>query len=170
MRSAAAGAAQPDCDMAFSRLFRHWRLFGAFLVLLAATPLPGLAQSDRNVLSIETASGAYKFNVDVMRSQPDLEKGLMFRKSIPADYGMLFDFQHEQNIMMWMKNTLIPLDMIFMDKTGKVVGIIANAEPMSEKILTVSAPTDAVLEVRGGTAARIGLKLGDTVQDAIFAR
>ncbi|MEW6436796.1 MAG: DUF192 domain-containing protein [Pseudomonadota bacterium] len=155
--------------MAFSRLFRHWRLFGAFLVLLAATALPGLAQSDRNVLSIETAGGAYKFNVDVMRSQPDLEKGLMFRKSIPADYGMLFDFQHEQTIMMWMKNTLIPLDMIFMDKTGKVVGIIANAEPMSEKILTVSAPTDAVLEVRGGTAARIGLKVGDTVRDAIFA-
>lgn len=154
--------------MALSHLVRHWRLFGALLVLLAATPFAGLAQSGRNVLSITTASGAHKFNVDVMRSQPDLEKGLMFRKSIPADYGMLFDFQHEQTIMMWMKNTFIPLDMFFMDKTGRVVGIIANAEPMSEKILTVSAPTDAVLEVRGGTAARIGLKVGDKVEDAIF--
>ncbi|WP_297295121.1 DUF192 domain-containing protein [uncultured Methylovirgula sp.] len=154
--------------MAPSHFVRHWRVFGAFLALLAVAPLAGLAQSDRNVLAIETSSGSHPFNVDVMRSQPDLEKGLMFRKSIPADYGMLFDFQREQNIMMWMKNTFIPLDMIFMDKTGKVVGIIANAEPMSEKILSVGVPTDAVLEVRGGTAARIGLKVGDRVRDAIF--
>lgn len=154
--------------MAPSHFVRHWRVFGAFLALLAVAPLAGLAQSDRNVLAIETSSGSHPFNVDVMRSQPDLEKGLMFRKSIPADYGMLFDFQREQNIMMWMKNTFIPLDMIFMDKTSKVVGIIANAEPMSEKILSVGVPTDAVLEVRGGTAARIGLKVGDRVRDAIF--
>ena len=154
--------------MAPSHFVRHWRVFGPFLALLAVAPLAGLAQSDRNVLAIETSSGSHPFNVDVMRSQPDLEKGLMFRKSIPADYGMLFDFQREQNIMMWMKNTFIPLDIIFMDKTGKVVGIIANAEPMSEKILSVGVPTDAVLEVRGGTAARIGLKVGDRVRDAIF--
>ena len=137
--------------------------------MLALALLLGHAQAGRNVLSVDTSSGTYKFSVDIMRSQADLEKGLMFQKSIPADYGMLFDFQHEQHIMMWMKNTFIPLDMIFMDKTGKVVGIIANAEPMSEKILTVNAPTDAVLEVRGGTAARIGLKAGDLVRDAIFA-
>ena len=133
-----------------------------------ASAAPGLAQGS-NVLSINTSSGTHKFDVDVMRSQPDLEKGLMFRKAIPADYGMLFDFQSEQHIMMWMKNTFIPLDMIFMDKSGKVVGVVANAEPMSEKILTVDAPTDAVLEVRGGTAARIDLKVGDVVRDAIFA-
>jgi hypothetical protein len=154
--------------MAPSQFFRLGRLFGALCVLLAAAPLPSHAQAGRNVLSIETSSGTHKFDVDVMRSQADLEKGLMFRKSIPADYGMLFDFQHEQTIMMWMKNTFIPLDMVFMDKTGKVVGVIANAEPMSEKILTVGAPTDAVLEVRGGTAAQIGLKVGDTVRDPIF--
>ena len=93
----------------------------------------------------------------------------MFRKSIPADYGMLFDFQREQTIMMWMKNTYIPLDMLFMDKTGKVVGVIANAAPMSEKILTISVPTDAVLELRGGAAARIGVKVGDIVHDPIFS-
>jgi hypothetical protein len=131
-------------------------------------PQPDLAQAGHNVLSITTASGIHKFNVDVMRSEADLEKGLMFRKSIPADYGMLFDFQREQNVMMWMKNTYIPLDMFFMDKIGKVVGVIANATPMSEKVLSVGVPTDAVLEVRGGTAARIGLKVGDSVRDPIF--
>jgi len=140
----------------------------AVVMLLAPAVLSAQAAHDK--LTIMTSGGAHDFDVDVMRSQADLEKGLMFRKSIPADYGMLFDFQREQTIMMWMKNTFVPLDMIFMDKTGKVVGIIANAAPLSEKILTVAAPTDAVLEVRGGTAARIGLKLGDKVRDPIFDR
>jgi uncharacterized protein len=157
--------------MALSSFSRRLPFSLAFVVLLATfAPQLGLAQAGHNVLSINTASGAHKFTVDVMRSDADLEKGLMFRKSIPADYGMLFDFQHEQNVMMWMKNTFIPLDMIFMDKTGKVVGIIANAEPMSEKVLAVGKPTDAVLEVRGGTAAKIGLKVGDRVDDLIFGR
>ncbi|MEI9916110.1 MAG: DUF192 domain-containing protein [Methylovirgula sp.] len=150
--------------MTFSSFFRF--LTFSFAVL---TGVAAFAQSGRNVLLIATASGAHNFNVDVMQSEADLEKGLMFRKSIPADYGMLFDFKHEQSVMMWMKNTFIPLDMLFMDKTGKVVGIIADAEPMSEKILTVSKPTDAVLELRGGTAARIDLKVGDQVRDPIFA-
>jgi uncharacterized protein len=150
--------------MTFSNFVRFLALSLTLLIAQSA-----LAQSGRNVLSIVTASGAHDFNVDVMRSQADLEKGLMFRKSIPADYGMLFDFQREQNVMMWMKNTFIPLDMLFMDKGGKVVGFIANAEPMSEKILTVGKPTDAVLELRGGTAARIDLKVGDQVRDPIFA-
>jgi uncharacterized protein len=152
---------------------RSFRLRPAGAILAVSmlfAPVALLAQAAHNKLTILTAGGARVFEVDVMRSQADLEKGLMFRKSIPADYGMLFDFQREQTIMMWMKNTFIPLDMIFMDKTGQVVGIIANAAPMSEKILTVAAPTDAVLELRGGTAARIGLKLGDKVRDPIFDR
>ncbi|MEJ0052497.1 MAG: DUF192 domain-containing protein [Methylovirgula sp.] len=150
--------------MTFSSFCRFLTFSFALMTGFAA-----FAQSGRNVLSIATASGTHNFNVDVMQSEADLEKGLMFRKSIPADYGMLFDFKHEQTVMMWMKNTFIPLDMLFMDKTGKVVGIVANAEPMSEKILTVGKPTDAVLELRGGTAARIDLKVGDQVRDPIFA-
>ena len=108
--------------------FHRWLSRGAVLAALTVlAPAPGFAQAEHNKLTIVTASGNHEFDVDVMRSQADLEKGLMFRKSIPADYGMLFDFQREQTIMMWMKNTYIPLDMLFMDKTGKVVGIIANA-------------------------------------------
>ncbi len=82
---------------------------------------------------------------------------------------MLFDFRHEQSVMMWMKNTYISLDMIFIGKTGRVVGVVADARPMSEQILTVGAPTDAVLEVNAGTAAKIGLKTGDIVHNPIFA-
>jgi uncharacterized protein len=150
--------------------FHRWLSRGAVLAALATlAPAPGFAQAEHNKLTIVTATGNHEFDVDVMRSQADLEKGLMFRKSIPADYGMLFDFQREQTIMMWMKNTYIPLDMLFMDKTGKVVGVIANAAPMSEKILTIPVPTDAVLELRGGAAARIGVKVGDIVHDPIFS-
>jgi uncharacterized protein len=149
--------------MTFFNFARLLTLSSALLASVGAS-----AQSSHSVLSIVTASGPHDFNVDVMQSQADLEKGLMFRKSIPADYGMLFDFQREQNVMMWMKNTFIPLDMLFMDKSGKVIGIIANAEPMSEKILTVGKPTDAVLELQGGAAARIDLKVGDQVRDPIF--
>ncbi len=151
----------------FHRLLSLGAVLAALIALVIA---PGLARAEHSKLTIVTAGGTHDFDVDVMRSQADLEKGLMFRKSIPADYGMLFDFQREQTIMMWMKNTYIPLDMLFMDKAGKVVGIIANAQPMSEKILTIPVPTDAVLEVRGGTAARIGLKVGDRVRDPIFSQ
>ena len=144
---------------------------GAVLAALIALVIaPGLARAEHSKLTIVTAGGTHDFDVDVMRSQADLEKGLMFRKSIPADYGMLFDFQREQTIMMWMKNTYIPLDMLFMDKAGKVVGIIANAQPMSEKILTIPVPTDAGSRSQGRRRSGIGLKVGDRVRDPIFSQ
>jgi len=119
-------------------------------------------------LSIVAASGAHNFSVEVMRTEAELEKGLMFRKSMPADHGMLFDFKHERSVMMWMKNTYIPLDLIFIAKTGRVVGVVADARPMSEQILGIAVPADAVLELDAGTAAKIGLKTGDMVHNSIF--
>jgi uncharacterized protein len=129
----------------------------------------GFADKATVPLSIVTASGTHMFAVEVMRTEPELEQGLMFRKSMPQDHGMLFDFRREQSVMMWMKNTYLPLDMIFIGKTGRVVGVIANAKPLSEQILTAGVPTDAVLEVNAGTAARIGLKVGDQVRHSIFS-
>jgi uncharacterized membrane protein (UPF0127 family) len=144
-------------------------LIGLFAGTVLVCAAPGFAQDGpTEPLSIVTATGTHNFSVEVMRAQPQLEKGLMFRKSMPEDHGMLFDFQREQSVMMWMKNTLIPLDMIFIAKTGRVVGIIANAKPMSEQILTVLEPTDAVLELNGGIAAKIGAKVGDRVHHPIF--
>jgi uncharacterized protein len=144
-------------------------LTGLAAVALLLRVAAGIAEEGATEpLSIVTATGTHSFSVEVMRTQPELEKGLMFRKSMPADHGMLFDFQREQSVMMWMKNTFIPLDMIFIAKTGKVVGVIANARPMSEQILTVLTPTEAVLELNGGTAAKISLKVGDMVSHPIF--
>jgi len=119
-------------------------------------------------LTIVTASGAHRFAVEVMRSDAQRELGLMYRRSLAADRGMLFAFGTVQPVMMWMKNTYIPLDMIFMDKTGHVASIVANARPLSEQILTSGVPVYSVLEVNAGTAAKIGLKLGDSVQNELF--
>jgi uncharacterized membrane protein (UPF0127 family) len=154
--------------------YRRGALLRLCFVGLAAIALlravPAIAEEGTTEpLSIVTATGTHSFEVEVMRTQPELEKGLMFRKSMPEDHGMLFDFQHEQSVMMWMKNTYIPLDMIFMAKTGKVVGIVANAKPMAEQILSVLTPTDSVLELNGGVAAKIGVKVGDMVKDPIFS-
>lgn len=158
------GAPRADCGW-FLRFCRVAFAGAAILACAAATAGEGQFEP----LSIITATGTHPFSVEVMRTPRELEKGLMFRTSMPEDHGMLFDFQTEQSVMMWMKNTYIPLDMIFMGKTGKVVGIVANAKPMSDQILGVVAPTYAVLELNGGEAAKIGLKVGDKVDHPIFS-
>ena len=94
----------------------------------------------------------------------------MFRRYLPENRGMLFDFGVERPVTMWMKNTYLPLDMIFIGWTGKVVGLAENTEPLSEKIIPSGAPARGVLEVNAGTAARIGLKIGDSVRHPLFSR
>jgi hypothetical protein len=132
--------------------------------VVAAEETQGALES----LSIVTASGRHDFSVEVMRTDAGRERGLMFRRYLPRDRGMLFDFGVEQPIMMWMKNTYLPLDMIFIARTGRVIGIAADTEPLSETIIRSEAPAYAVLEVNAGTAARIGLKIGDRVRHPMF--
>lgn len=108
--------------------------------------------------------------VEVMRDEAGRELGLMNRRYLPADRGMLFDFHEEQPVMMWMKNTYIPLDMIFISRAGVVTHIAENAEPLSEAIISSGGPIYAVLEVNGGLARKIGLKKGDIVRHAVFKR
>jgi uncharacterized membrane protein (UPF0127 family) len=121
-------------------------------------------------LEIVTASGVHPFSVEVMRTEEERERGLMFRQFLAEDRGMLFDFKTERVVMMWMKNTYLPLDMIFIARAGKVVSIAENAAPLSEKIISSGVPAFAVLEVTAGTAARIGLRIGDLVRHPIFSR
>ena len=100
----------------------------ALWALLGAAPAP--AQTlDR--LDIVTASGVHTFSVEMARNDAEREKGLMYRRFMPADRGMLFDFKREAPVMFWMKNTYIPLDMIFISHAGRVTHIVANAEPFS---------------------------------------
>ena len=109
-------------------------------------------------------------HVEVMRTEADRERGLMERRFLPADRGMLFQFDHVQTVLMWMKNTYIPLDMIFLSRGGVVTHIAENAEPMSEAIISSNGPAFGVLEVNAGFARKIGLKDGDLVRHAMFER
>ncbi len=163
------------------QLFKVARQIAAFVVLCAALLIyndaagwakdaPAQPESGLETLEIVTASGSHEFSVEVMRSGPQRERGLMFRRYLPQDRGMLFDFGVERPIMMWMKNTYLPLDMIFIGRTGKVVGVAKDAEPLSEKIIPSGAPAYGVLEVNAGTAAQIGLKIGDSVRHPMFGR
>lgn len=154
-----------------SRLVRITVLIAGFLAVPAALLRadPALAPpGPTEPLEIVTASGVHRFAVEVMRTDKERELGLMYRHSLAPDHGMLFAFASVQPVMMWMKNTYIPLDMIFMDKTGHVASIVANAAPMSEQILTSGGPVYAVLEVNAGTAAKIDLKIGDLVKNQLF--
>lgn len=121
-------------------------------------------------LDITTATGPHHFGVEVMRTDAEREKGLMFRRFMPSDRGMLFDFKAEQPVMMWMKNTYLPLDMVFISRDGTVTNVATNAEPLSERIIPSGGPVYAVLELNAGTASRIGLKSGDHVRAALFQR
>ena len=141
----------------------------AAVALLSVAAAPSGAETALETLTIKTASGDHTFKVEVMRSGPEMEKGLMFRRTMAADRGMLFDFKTPKPVMMWMKNTYLPLDMVFIDATGTVINI-ANAVPLSEEIIPSGGPTLGVLEVNAGTATKIGLKAGDHVDASIFPR
>jgi hypothetical protein len=149
-------------------LRRAWAiaLAALALVLLAAN---GARADDFDSLSVVTATGVHAFKVEVAANEAARETGLMRRRYLPADRGMLFEFDHEAPVSFWMKNTYIPLDMIFIARNGSVTHIAADAEPLSEALVSSGGPCAAVLEVNGGTAARIGVKVGDKVRHRFFA-
>jgi uncharacterized membrane protein (UPF0127 family) len=142
-----------------------------FAAALIAGTGPAAAQLERfptAALTIMSASGAHKFTVEVATTPAQLEQGLMFRQSLAPDAGMLFDFKAPQPVMMWMKNTLIPLDMLFVDAQGRIVNIHERAVPGSLATIESAAPVRAVIELNGGTAARLGIRPGDRVVFPIF--
>ena len=145
-------------------------LFASFVVVLVIFAPLRLAgeESALEVIEIRSASGVHKVSVEVMRTPEQLERGLMFRKYMPEDRGMLFDFKSEAPIMMWMKNTFIPLDMIFISKDGTIANIAENAEPLSESIIPSNGPIQGVLEINAGVSAKLGLKKGDKISASIF--
>jgi len=139
----------------------------AFFVV-SCLSLPAAA-ADRNTLEIVSKTGVHVFAVEVVANDADRAKGLMFRKELPEGRGMLFDFQRDQEIAMWMKNTYIPLDMIFISGDGRIRRIAENTEPLSERIIPSGGPVRGVLEVIGGTARKLGLAPGDRVAHPIFS-
>jgi uncharacterized membrane protein (UPF0127 family) len=149
------------------------RLFLLFLLpLLLAVPAnvarAQLAQFPTAPLSILTAAGPHRFTVELATSPEQMTQGLMFRQSLAPDAGMLFDYQTPSMATMWMKNTLIPLDMLFVDATGHIVNIHERAVPGSLDVIAAAAPVRGVIELNGGTAARLGIQPGDRVSFPIF--
>ena len=146
------------------------RLLGAlaFLVFLAASASLSTRAGEPNSLEIITSTGHHAFQVEIADNDASRERGLMDRRYMAADHGMLFEFPSDAPQSFWMKDTYIPLDMIFISPAGVVTHIVANAEPLSERVIPSGGPCMAVLELNGGVAASIGLKLGDKVRHPFF--
>ncbi|MDQ0468683.1 DUF192 domain-containing protein [Labrys wisconsinensis] len=119
-------------------------------------------------LTIVTKTGRHDFQVEVMRTDEEHARGMMFRRSLASDRGMLFQFKTEQETSFWMQNTYVPLDMIFIKADGRVHRVEANAEPLSTQSIPSGAPVLAVLEVLAGTAKRLDIEPGDKVEQAMF--
>ena len=143
-----------------------------FSALLAAFAGPAayaqLETFPKAELTIVTAGGPHKFTVEVATTPGQMEQGLMFRRSLAPNAGMIFDYGGPAMAAMWMKNTLIPLDMLFVDQRGHIINIHERAVPGSLDPIAAAAPARAVIELNGGTAARLGIKPGDRVIFPIF--
>ncbi len=145
----------------------RWTAFVLIVFLFAAGPA---RPTDEHTLEIASKTGVHVFSVEIADTEAQREKGLMFRKKLPEGQGMLFDFHQEEPVSFWMKNTYIPLDMIFIRGDGHILRIAENATPLSEQIIPSGGPVLAVLEVIGGTARKLGIAPGDLVAHPIFNR
>jgi uncharacterized membrane protein (UPF0127 family) len=119
-------------------------------------------------LEIVTKNGVQVFSVEIATTEEEKQTGLMHRKELADGKGMLFDFNPEQEVSMWMKNTYVSLDMIFIRADGRILRIAENTEPMSTKIISSKGPARAVLEVVAGTAQKYGIRAGDRVGHPLF--
>lgn len=112
--------------------------------------------------------GAHKFTVEFADDDKEREIGLMHRAKMADDHGMLFDFMTPRRVGFWMRNTFIPLDMLFVKSDGEIVAIMENVTPHSEDPVGPDRPVRAVLELNGGIVKKLGIKVGDVVQHAAF--
>jgi uncharacterized membrane protein (UPF0127 family) len=121
-------------------------------------------------LSILTSKGRANFQVEFVDTPKSRERGLMFRKSLAPDRGMLFDFKTERDVAFWMRNTFIGLDLIYIRADGTILSIIRGAKPFDETPLPSGGPVRGVLEIPAGRAAEIGALPGDRVLHRIFPK
>jgi len=139
------------------------RIAAACLMAVALlSPLAAVA-GGTGILVLKTESGEHSYTVEVAKTNRERAKGLMFRRSLPDTSGMIFLYDPPQPVGMWMRNTYIPLDMIFIAADGTVRRVAANTEPFSTDIIVSGGPVAAVLELNAGQAEKIGVKPGDLV-------
>lgn len=142
-------------------------LFGLAVVMLASvSPIEAKMREDR--LSLITKSGEVVIDVEVAQTEPERALGLMFRTELADRKGMLFPYPHPDELTMWMRNTYIPLDMVFIRADGVVHRIERRTEPLSDRVISSNGPVTAVLELAGGAAERLGLEPGDHVRHPHF--
>ena len=143
--------------------------FFASAVLALSLFVAGAAQAqvrfDKEQLTIESAAGKqHTFTVELALDDAQRQQGLMLRKEMAPDSGMLFDFGISRDVSMWMHNTLIPLDMLFIGSDGRITHIHENAVPQSDAIISSRGPIKYVLELNGGRAKALGIKTGDMIK------
>jgi uncharacterized membrane protein (UPF0127 family) len=155
---------------------RFVRLAAVLILVLLVAPHPGVAQSNPVLgfafdrLSVETADGAvHEFSVELALTPQQMAQGLMFRTRLDADAGMMFNVDPPRPISMWMKNTLISLDMLFIEADGRIAAIEAETTPGSLESVASGMAVRAVLELSAGTAARLSIASGDLVHHGWFA-
>lgn len=156
--------------LASGRLLRL--AFAALALALLAAPRPAGAQGAAGLepLTVVGASGRHVFQVEVMRTPEQRARGLMHRQFMPADRGMLFDFKQVEPVAMWMQNTYISLDMLFIRADGTIARIAERTEPLSTRTIPSGEPVLSVLEINGGVAEKLGIKPGDKVEHSLFRR
>jgi uncharacterized membrane protein (UPF0127 family) len=144
-----------------------------WIAIAAAVAFYGLIASGTQAASIQpleivTKSGVQVFSVEMATTEQEKETGLMYRKELADGKGMLFDFSPEQQVSMWMKNTFVSLDMIFIRADGRILRIAENTEPQSTAIIASQGLVKGVLEVVAGTAKKYGIAPGDRVGHPLF--
>lgn len=138
-------------------------IFAAAMFVQAA-----FAQLETSPLSVESGDETHAFTVELAKTPEEIQQGLMFREELAPDAGMLFDFGVTRQASMWMKNTLIPLDMLFILESGEIIAIARNAQPGSLRSVGPGVPVRAVLEIPGGRAKELGIEPGSTVIHPVF--
>ena len=140
------------------------------LMVLAHPSATHAATLRQEPLEITTAKATIKFTVEIADTEATRNRGMMYRKSLAPDKGMLFDFKTPREAAFWMRNTLIPLDIIFITQDGRILTIARNAVPHSEVPIPSGGAIRGVLELAGGRAAQLGIYPGDRVKHRIFKR
>lgn len=151
------------------RVMQPFAIFAASIFAVACSPSGSdVVEGPVTPLAVDTAQGSHRFSVEIADDNAERAQGLMNRHSMDRDHGMLFIYDKDQPVSFWMKNTYIPLDLIFISSEGVVRRVSMNAEPHDLDGIPSGEPVRAVLEVNAGTAIALGIKPGDRVRHAAF--
>lgn len=153
-------------------LFLAGAAFTVLFIMLVFTPSSLRAEPLQTfstaTLTIVSGGKPHPFTVELATTDPQRVQGLMFRPTLAPDHGMLFLYSRARVINMWMKNTYIPLDMLFLNSEGRIVALHERAVPESLQTISSGIRVRAVIEVPGGTVQRLGIRIGDQVKSSFF--